>query len=98
MACAVINADSIIGKHCIVNTGAIIEHDCVILDYTHIAPNATLGGIVRVGRRSHVGIGATIRNKVIVADDCTIGAGAVVVNNISERGVYVGFPAKRMKK
>ena len=39
---AVINADITIGKHVIINTGAIIEHDNNIADYVHVSPNATL--------------------------------------------------------
>lgn len=37
MVDAVINSDAQIGKHCIVNAGAIVEHDNVILDYAHIS-------------------------------------------------------------
>ena len=48
LATAVINAAATIGNHCIVNTGAIVEHDCVLEDYVHIAPNATLGGGVKL--------------------------------------------------
>ena len=49
MACAVANASSVIGEHCIINTGAIVEHDNVIENYTHISPGAKLGGTVHIG-------------------------------------------------
>lgn len=35
----VINADTIIGNHVIINTGSIIEHDNQIGDYVHVSPN-----------------------------------------------------------
>lgn len=97
MANAVINPSSHIGKHCIINTGAIVEHDNFLQDYVHVSPNATLAGTVHLGERVHVGVGACVKNNTIVIDDVIIGAGAAVVKNITEDGVYVGVPARRMR-
>lgn len=98
MANVCINSSARIGKHCIINTGAIIEHDNIIENYVHISPNATLGGTVKVGKLTHIGIGATVKNNVTICKNCIVGAGAVVVKNIEEEGTYVGMPAKKMKK
>lgn len=98
MAGAVINSSAKIGKHCIINTGCIIEHDNVIEDYVHISPNATLGGNVSVGELTHVGIGSTIKNNLKICNSCVIGAGAVVVKAIENKGTYIGVPAKIIKK
>ena len=46
---AIIQSCSQIGKHCIINTGASIDHDCIIEDFVHISPHATLCGNVTVG-------------------------------------------------
>ena len=47
MANAVINSYSKIGKHCILNTSCVVEHDNRIEDYVHISPNVTLcGGVI----------------------------------------------------
>ena len=94
MAGAIVNPSTKIGKHCIINTGAIVEHDNVIEDYVHVSPNVALGGIVRIGSLTHVGICATVKNVITICPDCVIGAGAVVVKNIEKRGTYVGVPAK----
>ena len=95
MANAVINVCAKIGEHCIINTGAIVEHDNVIENYAHISPNVALGGTVRIGSLTHVGIGATVKNNTEICSDCTIGAGAVVVKNIKEPGTYVGVPIRK---
>lgn len=97
MANACINSSAKIGKHCIINTGAIIEHDNIIEDFVHISPNVSLGGTVKVGENTHVGIGTTVKNNIEICNNCIIGAGAVVVKNIMEEGTYVGVPAKKMK-
>lgn len=97
MATAVINSSAKIGRHCIINTGAIVEHDNVLEDYVHISPNATLAGTVSVGKRTHIGAGATVKNNIAICEDCTIGAGAVIVKDINNSGIYVGVPAERIK-
>ena len=51
MAGVVINCCTKIGKGCIINTGATIDHDNLIEDYVHISPGAHLAGTVKVGAR-----------------------------------------------
>lgn len=97
MANACINSSAKIGKHCIINTGAIIEHDNIIEDFVHISPNVALGGTVKIGKNSHVGIGSIIKNNITICENCKIGAGAVVVKDIKEEGTYVGVPARKIK-
>lgn len=97
MAGAVVNACASIGTHCIINTCAVVEHDNVLEDYVHISPNATLGGTVHIGENTHIGIGATVRNNIDICAGCIVGAGAVVVRDIREKGIYIGVPAKSEK-
>ena len=97
MANAVINSDTVIGKHCIVNTAAVVEHDNVVGDYVHVSPHATLCGVVSVGDNTQIGAGATVKHVTTVCADCMIGVGAAVVGDITEPGVYVGIPAKKIK-
>jgi len=98
MAGVVINWGSIIGKSCIINTSASIDHDNVLEDYVHISPGVHLAGTVTIGKSAWVGIGAIISNNLNICSGCTIGAGAVVVNDIVEPGTYMGVPAKYINK
>lgn len=97
MANACINSNTKVGKHCIINTGVIVEHDNVIENYVHISPNATLCGTVVIGECTHIGAGSTIKNNVTIINNCIIGAGAVVVKDINESGTYVGVPTNQIK-
>jgi sugar O-acyltransferase (sialic acid O-acetyltransferase NeuD family) len=94
---AVINSGTTIGRGAIVNTNSTIEHDVVLEDWVHVAPGATISGGVTVGRFSMIGAGATVIEGIKIAADCMVGAGATVVHNLTERGVYVGSPARRIK-
>ena len=96
MAGVVINCCTKIGKGCIINTGATIDHDNVIEDYVHISPGVNLAGTVKVGKGTWLGIGSIVCNNISITSRCLIGAGAVVVRDINETGTYVGVPIKRV--
>lgn len=96
MAGAVINCCTRIGKGCIINTGATIDHDNVIKDYVHISPGVHTAGTVKIGQGTWLGIGSAISNNVNITSRCRIGAGAVVVRDITEPGTYVGVPVRRV--
>ena len=97
MANAVINAYAKLGKGCIVNTSATVDHDDVLEDYVHICPGAHVAGTTNIGYESWIGIGSSVINNIVVAPNCIIGAGSVITNNLIESGTYVGVPARRIK-
>ncbi|MCI4249883.1 acetyltransferase [Bacillus sp. CCB-MMP212] len=97
MAGAVINCCTKIGKGCIINTASTIDHDNKIDDYVHISPGAHLAGTVRVGLGTWLGIGSVVINNINIINECKIGAGAVVIRDITETGTYIGIPARRVE-
>lgn len=94
---AVVGPDARLNSGCIVNHGAIVDHDCIVAAYSHIGPNATLGGGVQVGLRVLVGAGATVLPGICIGDNCVVGAGAVVLDDMRPGSVYVGVPARSNK-
>ena len=95
MARVAINCCTRIGKGCIINTGATVDHDNEFEDYVHISPGVHTAGTVKVGKGTWLGIGSAVSNNVNITTNCIIGAGAVVVGDITETGTYVGVPARR---
>src|SRR5690625_5275908 len=49
-----VNALADIGTGVILNTSSVVEHECVIGDFSHIAPGAVLAGNVTVGKWSFI--------------------------------------------
>lgn len=97
MAGVIINCYTRIGRGCIINTGATIDHDNIIEDFVHISPGAHLAGTVKVGQGSWLGIGSVVSNNVNITSGCKVGAGAVVVKDINDAGTYVGVPARKIR-
>lgn len=97
MAGAVINAGAVIGRHCIINTGASVDHECVLGDYVHVAPHASLCGQVQVGEGTLMGVGSCAIPCVKVGCWSTVGAGSSAVCDIPDGVIAVGMPAKIIK-
>ncbi len=95
---AFIGVLSNISDFCIVNTNALVEHECCLKRSVFIAPNATVLGKVIVGCNSFIGASASIRDNLEICDNCIIGIGTSVVKNIEISGTYVGCPAHAMRK
>jgi len=59
-----INANVKIGKNCIVNTKALIEHDCIVKDNCHISTASILNGGVIVKENTFFGSNATSKQGI----------------------------------
>lgn len=92
-ATAIVGPKAVVGRGVIINHGAAVDHDCAVGDFSHIAPNASLGGGVTVGARCLIGAGAVVLPGVAIGDDVTIGAGAVVTRNVASNQTWTGMPA-----
>jgi sugar O-acyltransferase (sialic acid O-acetyltransferase NeuD family) len=95
---AVLTCDIKIGKHAHINLHTSIGHDCQIGDYFTSAPAANISGHCHFGDGVYIGTNASIREKISICSNVTIGMGGIVVKNIDESGVYIGNPLKKLEK
>jgi UDP-N-acetylbacillosamine N-acetyltransferase len=93
-----IGPEATIGANTILNNACIIEHEVCIGSHCHIGPRAVISGRSKINDSVFVGAGATIKDFISVCSNVTIGAGAVIVKDITEPGTYVGCPGKRIKR
>jgi len=92
-----IGPDVRIGANTIINNAAIVEHEVTVGDHCHIGPGSVISGRCNISDLVFVGVGAIVKDYIQICPNVTIGAGATVVCNITEPGVYVGTPARRIK-
>jgi len=90
--------ETVIGCGCIINTGAIVDHECHIGAGVHVCPGAHLAGCVDVGSYSTIGTGAVILPRIRIGQGVIVGAGAVVIENVPSYTIVVGNPARAIRK
>ena len=87
-----------IGNNVTLWSGNHIGHDSTIEDHCFITSHVVVSGHVHVGTRSFIGVNATLRNSITIAPQTLIGAGAIIMKDTKERGVYMPERAKLFSK
>lgn len=91
---AVLQADTVVGRHAIINTGATVDHDCVLEDFVHLAPGGHLAGEVKVGEGAFLGLASGVIPGICVSAWSTVGAGGMVVDDVPAGATIMGVPAR----
>jgi len=94
MAGALVITEARIGRQCIINTKASVDHEDVLEDGCEVAPGATLCGVVHMKTNAWVCAGATVLPRVTIGEDAIVGAGAVVIRDVAAGSTVVGVPAR----
>ena len=93
----VLTADVKSGRHSCVFHGAVIGHDTVLEDFTHVYSLVSIGGNVRMAEGSSAYPGARIVPRVVIGADATVGIGSAVVRSVAPGLTVFGVPAERLK-
>jgi len=78
-----------IGNNVVIWSGNNIAHHAVIEDHCYITTNTAISGSVIVKKNCFVGTNSTLNHGITLAPETLIGAGAVVMKNTVEKGVYL---------
>lgn len=92
----VVNAAALIERGVILNTACVVEHECVVGEFSHISVGAKCAGNVRLGRGCFLGMNSSVLPNLSLADGSTLGAGGVLTKSVQSGGVFVGVPAVRV--
>jgi len=101
--CAILEDNTIqpfvrIGNNVTLWSGNHIGHDAVIEDHCFLASHIVVSGYVRIRNNCFIGVNATLRNSITIAPETLIGAGAVIMKDTVEQGVYLPERAKLFAK
>ncbi len=94
---AAISSGVTFGKCCIVMVCASIGHNTFIEDHCHFAAQSCVGSCVTIKRGAHVGLNATIRENVVLAEYSTLAMGGVLLENTEPFEVWGGVPARFLR-
>lgn len=88
-----------IGDHVLISPGcAIVAGNHDIDAGTGIMERPSLDQGIVIGRDVWIGANCVVVGGVTIAEGCVIGAGAVVTRDTEPYGVYVGAPARFLRK
>lgn len=86
-----------IGNNITLWSGNHIGHHSTIQDHTFIASHVVISGGVHIGEQCFIGVNATLRDHITVEDKCVVGAGALLLANAEQEGVFIGTATERSK-
>ena len=89
-AYSILTTDIVLGDHAILNRGVHLGHGCRIGDYFSAMPSSVVSGDVKIGNKVYLGTNASVKEKITICDDVTIGMNSPVHHDIMESGIYVG--------
>jgi sugar O-acyltransferase (sialic acid O-acetyltransferase NeuD family) len=85
-----------IGNDVTLWSGNHIGHDSVIEDHCFISSHVVVSGHCTVRSYCFLGVNATLRNSITLAPRTLVGAGAIVMKDTDENGVYVSQSARKI--
>ncbi len=87
-----------IGNDVTLWSGNHIGHDSVIEDHCFLASHIVVSGHCHIHSYCFIGVNATLRNSITIAPETLIGAGAIIMKDTIEQGVYLPERAKLFAK
>jgi sugar O-acyltransferase (sialic acid O-acetyltransferase NeuD family) len=87
-----------IGNNVTLWSGNHIGHDSTIGDHCFISSHVVVSGHVHVRPYCFIGVNATLRNSITIAEESLIGAGAVIMKDTKPKGVYMPQRAELFPK
>ena len=97
MAGCIINPKSKIGDFTFFATGAQVDHDCNIENYSSISAGSITGGYVTLGEFSAITLGVTVVDRLKIGKNTVVGAGSLVLNDLPDNVLVYGNPSKIIK-
>lgn len=93
-----LSRDVQLGQQVVLMTATVVGHNVSIGDFATFSGNVGIGGNSQIGKRVFCGLNSAIRHEVSLCDDITLGMGAMATRSLKEPGVYIGNPARLLKK
>jgi len=94
MAGCIFNPKSEIGNFTFFATGAQVEHDNIIHDFSSISAGSITGGFVTIGKFSAITLGVTVLDRIEIGENTVVGAGSLVIKSLPDNVLAYGNPAK----
>jgi sugar O-acyltransferase (sialic acid O-acetyltransferase NeuD family) len=86
-----------IDRHTHININATVSHDCRIARYVTVSPHCSVSGNVTLEEQVTLGTNSTILQGLTVGQGSVVGAGAVVISDVTQNTIVAGVPARLLQ-
>ena len=86
-----------VAENCYFNPGCIIAHDTSIGANSFCGPGVTLAGFITIEEDCFLGVGTTVIDNIRITTGTQTGGGTVVTTDITDPGLYIGVPARKLR-
>ena len=93
---AIIGYKSEVKSGVMINTRAIVEHHTILESCCQLDPAVVVAGNAKIEECAHLHMGALIANRLNIGANAIIGAGSVVLKNVTANTKVAGVPAKEI--
>ena len=87
-----------LSEGCKIDGSVFIAHNVIIEKNAFIIANSIICGSAIIGENAWISPLSTVKNKVKVGKNSLLGLGGVALKDMEENGIYVGNPAKLLKR
>lgn len=95
---AMVDKGCVIEDNVLLNVGVTIAHDSIVKRHSFLSPRVAMAGFSTIGERCMIGINSTIIDNVTIGADIRVGGGTIIIKSLTESGLYVGNPARYVKR
>lgn len=96
-AYSILSTDVVLHDFITINPQCGIGHESKVGSFTTLYWNVNIGGNAFILENCELGSKACVIQGLRISDNVVLGAGAVVVKNIDESGIYAGVPVRKIK-
>jgi UDP-3-O-[3-hydroxymyristoyl] glucosamine N-acyltransferase len=90
-------SDTIIGDGTKLDALVHVAHNVVIGRNCELTAGTIIGGSTIIGDTCWTGLNSTLKNKIKIGNKVIVGAGALVIHDVSDEDIVAGVPAKTIK-
>ena len=93
LAYVTLTADVTVGEHVVVMPQVVLTHDALLFDFVTLCAGVVVGGNVLIESGAYLGMNSSVRQRVRVGQDSTLGMGAALLQDLPPGEVWAGVPA-----